>query len=209
MKHAKSGTFHWQNRRSARNGVFLLLGMSPPFEDHSTPRRRGLVLEWRGHQHAQVGTLVVSGGEGVGRHETRPIWGHILCLPGGRGGEPAEHHERAQLGTFVVFWWNKSSQTRKHVPHGTRFRVWLEGGWGGWRRTSQTQKTHPVGHVFIFGWSGGTAGGRGWVLAHMYNVIIIKKQTFCEDGHDGPSPPSSHIGKLQCTVLTGHRTVTV
>ena len=71
--------------------------MSPPFEDHSTPRQRALVLEWRGHQRAQVGTLVVSGGERVGR---------------GRGGEPAEHHERAQLGTFVVFWWSKSSVSR-------------------------------------------------------------------------------------------------
>jgi len=46
MKHAKSGTFHWQNRRGAQNGAFLLLGMSPPFEDHSTPRQRALVLEW-------------------------------------------------------------------------------------------------------------------------------------------------------------------
>ena len=112
MKHAKSSTFHWQNRRSARNGTFLLLGMSPPFEDHSTPRQRALVLEWRGHQRAQVGTLVVSGGERVGRHETHPHMGCVSCLPRGRGGEPAEHHERAQLGTFVVFWWSKSSVSR-------------------------------------------------------------------------------------------------
>jgi len=45
-KHAKSGTFHWQNRRGAQNSVFLLLGMFPPFEDHSMPRWQALVLEW-------------------------------------------------------------------------------------------------------------------------------------------------------------------
>jgi len=30
---------------------------------------------------------------------------------GGRVGEPDEHHQRPQMGMFMVFWWNKCSQT--------------------------------------------------------------------------------------------------
>src|SRR6266545_6100721 len=70
--------------------------------------------------------------------KTCPMWGTFSCLPGGRGVEENQPNTTNVpiWGTLVVFGCG-CSETRKRVPYGTHFHVWMGcgirvgRGWGG------------------------------------------------------------------------------
>jgi len=80
------------------------------------------------------------------------MWGTFSCLPGGRGVEENQPNTTNVpiWGTLVVFGCG-CSETRKRVPYGTHFHVWMGcgirvgRGWGGGEPA--TPPTCPNGHI--------------------------------------------------------------